>query len=537
MRFTVQRNLLTISPNSRAIAILGNGLQVRQMDQLEWTAVPNTLDATSVFASPDNQWIGYVTRSGIWKVPVAGGQPVQIAQMADTANLGAEAATWGDDDRIYFTDRSGVHVMPASGGARETIASAGDFGSLDVLPARAGLLYSRGRAQDRPAISMHTFDGREDAPIIEGLSPKFVAPDLMLFVRGGALLGAKIDLAGRRLLTEPVRLVENVAVLSTSSQYDVSDSGTLVYLPSGAGSDGQSMLTLRKPDGATARFNDLVRAYSDPRLSPDGKKIAFHLFDQDNDIWVLDIGRGALTRITFDPNEDETPVWSPDGQWIAFAGYVRKGSQDRAVFRRRADGSGSEEMLWHSPNHSHVTDWSPDGKWIVIELAHPERRSDIVLIDVETHTARPLLETPFSESSARISPDGKWVVYLSEESGQAEVYVQSFPELGRKLLISTRGGGQPIWSRDGRTVYFRNETAFASARVDVSGGTIQAAAPATLFPDTFMRPQAVNHTTYEVFPDGSLLLLSQPEAAAGIRPSLIVVFNWLDEARTKIAGK
>ena len=537
MRFGAQRHLTTITPDSRAIATIGNGVQLRQIDQLTWTAVPNTAEATSVFASPDSRWFGFVTRSGLWKISVAGGQPALIAQMGDTANLGAEAASWSDDDRIYFTDRNGIQAVPASGGAREMIAAGTDFGSLAALPARGGVLYSRGRAQTNPTILMHTFDGREDAVITDGLTPRFIAPDLLLFVRAGALMGARFDLSGRRLLTEPIRLVESIAVLSTAAQFDVSRDGTLVYLPSTGGSGGRSTLTVRKGDGTRTKLHDSHRSFSDPRLSPDGKRIALHLFDQDNDIWVLDIDRGAMTRVTFDQREDETPVWSPDGQWIAFAGYVRDGSQNRGVFRRRADGSGGEELIWQDLNHSHVTDWSPDGKSILVEVADPRQGSDIYSIDVSAKTARPLIATPFSESSARVSPDGKWLAYLSEESGRGEIYVQSFPGLGRKTVISVDGGGQPLWSRDGRTIYFRDEKTFSSARIDITGGSIQAATPATLFPDTFMRPQAVNHTTYEVFPDGSFLLFAVPDDGVNTQAAVVAVFNWLDEVRRTIAGK
>jgi Tol biopolymer transport system component len=351
-------------------------------------------------------------------------------------------------------------------------------------------------------------------------------------------MGARLDVAGRKLLSDPVQLVDEIEVLTTAAQYDVSNDGALIYLPAAAGAaEGRSALTVVRPNGTASKFHDAVRRYSDPRLSPDGKKLALHLIDEQDDIWVLDIGRKAMTRITFDADEDETPAWSPDGQWIAFAGYVRDGSRARGVFRRRADGGGDEELLWKDMNHSHVTDWSPDGKSILIEVADPKQRSDIYVIDIATKTGRPLIATPFSEASARVSPDGKWVAYRSEESGRGEVYVQAYPGLGQKALISVDGGGQPVWSRDGRTIYFRSETDFRSAHVVVSDAAIQASAPTVLMPDRFVQPQAVNHTTYEVFSDGSLLVFAPPEDGVSTQGAVIAVFNWLDEARAKIAGK
>ena len=160
-----------------------------------------------------------------------------------------------------------------------------------------------------------------------------------------------------------------------------------------------------------------------------------------------------------------------------------------------------------------------------------------MLVDVAAKTARPLIATAFSESSARVSPDGKWVAYLSDESGRREIYAQAFPGLGHKTLISVEGGEQPLWMKDGRAIYFRTEKAFLSARIDVSGEAVQPGAPTMLFADTYMRPQAVNHTTYEVFPDGSFLLFAVPDEVINTQGEVVAVFNWLDEVRRTIAGK
>ncbi len=260
---------------------------------------------------------------------------------------------------------------PRAAARREAIVLGADFRSVSTLPARGGVLYSRGRPQSPSTILLHTFDGREDAPITEGLTPRFIAPDLLLFVRGNDSDGRTLSMwQAAGWLTEPVRLVGGIAVLTTAAQYDVSGDGTLVYLPS----NRRKRRTLVVDECESgwqnhAVLHDTDRSYSDPRLSPDGKRIALHLSDQENDIWVLDIARRAMTRITFDAREDETPVWSPDGQWIAFAGYLRDGSQNRAVFLPPLRRQRGEEVIWQNLNHSHVTDWSPDGKSILIEVA------------------------------------------------------------------------------------------------------------------------------------------------------------------------
>ncbi len=534
LRLGLQRQQIAISRNGRTVAALGTNLLTRQLDQAAWTTITGTEDVTGVFGSPDGQWVGYITRRDIGKIRTAGGQRIPIIQLANTAGLGANAAFWGDDNRIYFTDGSGIHVVAADGGAAQTLATGEEYSSVAVLPGSRMLLVSQGFPQANPSVILKSLDGAPDVVLASGLGPRLIAPDLLLYVRAGTLIGARIDVAGRRLAGEPVSLIEQVATLTAAAQYDISNDGTLVYLPASSTTEGQSTMRLRTPRGSLDSLSDTVRAYSDPRLSPDGKRLALHLFDQDNDIWVFDMARGALSRLTFDPREDETPVWSPDGQWIAYAGYA-PGGTDRGVLRRRADGSGAEELLFKGPDHSHVTDWSPDGKSLLIENADVERRSDILIINAADRTAKPLIASPFSEAAARISPDGKWLAYASDDSGRMEVYVRSYPSLEGKVQVSTVGGGQPIWSRDGRAVYFRTETTFARAAVTPNGQSMQVESPVTLFADSFLRPQAINHTTYEVLPNGNVLVFEPTgDAAARVAAEVIGVFNWFEEVRTKV---
>ena len=537
LRMGVQRNVVALSANGRALAIISNGVQMRATDAMPWTAIPNTMDATSVFASPDGGWIGYSNRAGIWKVRLTGGEPLPIATVKDSATFGVYAAAWGDDHRIYYTDRTGLYSVADDGnGAPQRIVEGTDFdAAIHVLPGGRGLIYGRGRL---PAASvvLHRFGAEPPIPVGEGASGKFVAPDLLIFVRNETLMAVRFDLAGGKMIGEPLALSDDIAVaavLSGTPQYDVSRDGVLVYFPAGGTSTAGSLLTVRGLDGALSPLAPDVRMHSDPRLSPDAKRLALHIVGGQDDIWIYEIERGAMTRFTFEPGEDETPAWSPDGQWLAFAGTVR-GGDGRAVFRRRADGSGAEEVLWSSLNHSHVNDWSRDGRSVLAEVVDPKRRSDLVLIDVTAKTMAPLIATPFNEAAARVSPDGHWVAYHSDESGRAEVFIQAFPSLGHKVQVSIGGGEQPAWSRDGRTLYFRSESEFKSARVESGAGKIELSAPVTLFPDTFLRPQVVHHTTYEVFPDGRMLLFRHPADVSARDAVVVGVFNWLDDVRRKL---
>ena len=534
-RLAVQRNLIAVSRNGRTMAVIASNVMFRRTDQLTWTEIANTRDASSVFVSPDGEWVGIVSRTGMAKVRATGGVPTVILSLKDTSTFGASDATWADDNRIYFVDRNGVFAISADGGEPQAIDGGPEYGSIDVLPGSRDLLLTRGRAQAIPSIVLRSLDGRQDTLVTDALDAKFVAPDVLLFVRRGTLMGVRLDLAARRITGDPVALVQDVAVLSTQSQYAVTDDGLLAYLPASFDTAGQSRLRVRTPKGALKSLSESVRRHSDPRLSPDGRKLALHIFEQEDDIWVLDLARLTLTRLTFDPREDETPVWSPDGQWIAFAGFARGGDQ-RAVLRRRADGSGAEEALWTGADHSHVTDWSPDGRTVLMELTHPRQRSDLLAIDVQERKARPLMETPFNEAGARLSPDGKWLVYQSDESGRYEIYVVAFPGLDRKIQVSTQGGEQPVWAGDGRAIYFRTEKEIARAAVDVKGAVLSVGIPVSLFPDTFLRPQAVNHTTIDVTADGGVVVLERLNTSPR-PPEVIGMFNWVDDVKRKLGSR
>jgi Tol biopolymer transport system component len=303
-----------------------------------------------------------------------------------------------------------------------------------------------------------------------------------------------------------------------------------VYIPRDMASEPPSSLYRVTRNGVATEMPWATREYSDPRLSPDGRRLAVHLTDQDDDVWVTEFSRGALTRLSFTPTEDETPAWSPDGEWLAYSGWCGSGAEARCVYKRRADGSGESAILAKTSTHVHVNDWSPDGTTLVLESVHVERRGDLFLLDARGGELRPYLTTEFAEQSGRISPDGKWLAYQSTESGEAQVYVQSFPNPGSKVQVSTDGGLQPVWARDGRELYFRSATHLMAARVSAAG-TLVMDRPVALFSDSYLRPQGDSHTSYDVFPDGGFLFIDLPRTAKSktTSPSFVAIFNWFEE--------
>lgn len=246
------------------------------------------------------------------------------------------------------------------------------------------------------------------------------------------------------------------------------------------------------------------------------------LWDEQNDVWIADLARSTLTRATFTPAEEETPVWSPDGRELAYAS--ERSPAPRALVRKSADGGASapERVIWQSPDHFHVNDWSADGRTIIVEVRRSGTANDLVAIDVETGKERALAASAFRERQARLSPDGRWLAFTSDESGRDEVYVQEFPGLARRVTVSTAGGYEPVWSRDGRRLYFRGDGQMLASSAT---GPLEFSAPAPLFKDSFGRTQGDTHTHFDVDAASRFLVITSP-AESRERGQVQVVLNW-----------
>jgi Tol biopolymer transport system component len=280
-------------------------------------------------------------------------------------------------------------------------------------------------------------------------------------------------------------------------------------------------------------LNSEARTFIDPRLSPDGRRVAIQV---GADLWTFDSARGTHTRLTFEPGENETPEWAPDGAWIA---YAASEAGKPTVVRRRADGAGPPEHVWSAPDpqmHIHVHDWTADGRMLVISHPGPqgsgERQISVLELDGD-RASKPLLHSHFNIQGGRVSPDGRWIAYVSNESGRTEVYVQPFPSLNGKWQISTGGGTQPVWSRTGDELFYRGEGAVLAVRVS-TGGSFSAEPPQKLFEDRFYFGGS-DRTGYDVSPDGQrFLMLKQSmsdQQTAALAQSIVVVMNWQEELK------
>jgi Tol biopolymer transport system component len=525
---------LALSPDGTRIAYASDQrLYLRALDSLAAVAIPGTEEGTQPFFSPDGEWLGFSAGGALKKVHLRGGGATTIADVAGDAS-------WTRDGSILVgAGRAGVLRVPAGGGEVVPLVApqAGfNFGMPQALPDGRSFLYARWRWGDARAETLvRSLDRDDSSSVLQGGIARYAPPGHLVFARGSGLHAIAFDLRSRRTSGNAV-VAEEVRDLNIYEQYyfAVSEQGTLAYVPDVSDSSLTRLVAVSASGAATALPTE-PRFFSDPRLSPAGDRVAAHLQGDENDVWVADAKRGSLMRLSSDPGEDETPVWSHDGRFVAWT--ATRAELTRGIYKRAADASDGEELLWTTGSHLHVNDWSADGSTLLLEIQHPDSGPDLYRLRLGSNAAaEPFVKTRFREHSGRISPGGRHVAYVSDESGRAEVYVQSFPETGGKLQVSTSGGTQPLWSRDGRRVFFRGggsvqEVSFAP------GPPVSVSAPRVLFADRFENPQAGSHTGYDVFPDGRFLMIEPADKdQTGRRTEIVVVLDFVASVAAQVRG-
>jgi len=493
---------------------------------------------SGVWLSPDGESILFRTPLGFSRVAANGGSPEPVV-----AEPSVNGATWAGDGNIIYSTTRGIFSVPESGGTprlliRPSVEHA-ELAAPQVLPT-GRLLYTEWRgdgSSTEGGTIISNRDGSNASVLLEGRSARYLPNGFLLYGAEGRAYVVPFDLERERITGQPVAVPDTViAPQSNWAQIDVSANGTAAFISTHT-NEIRTVLAWTDAAGRSAPAVNVPRVYSDLRLSPDGRRVAVHLWDEDNDVWVADLVRGVLTRVTFSPEEEETPVWSPDGRELAFASgrelRTPAGSEppSRALVRKPADGGASapETIIWSSPDHFHVNDWSPDGRTIVVEARRAGTLNDLVAIDVATGDARPIAASTFRERQARFSPDGRWMAFTSNESGIDEVYVQPFPSLSNRVIVSTGGGQEPVWSRDGRHLYFRAGGQMFSATVT---GSLEFSPPTPMFPDTFVRTQGDGHTHYDVDANSRFLVIATPPSSTE-RGQVHVVLNW-DEQLVRV---
>jgi len=519
-----------VSPDGQYVAFTGSGgpgrLWVRSLDSVAAQALPGTEGAYLPFWSLDSRSIAFFSQDKLKRISLAGGPP-QVLCDAPSAFGG----TWSREGTIVFgSGRAGVPLLsvPAEGGKAKPLTSLDQSREETAhswpsfLPDGRRLLYLTlsGRPESR-GIYVFWLDSKETKRIADlDVSAVYAPPGFLLWQQGEMLMARRFDLGKLQFAGEPFPVAEKVLPLVTVSggTFSVSDNAVLVYRMAGAqinhlawfDREGKRLGVVGEPDD-----------YSMPSLSPDQKWLAVCRRDpqkRTRDIWVFDLARGAGSRFTFDPADDFNPVWSPDGRRIVFTSG-RKGQRD--IFQKAASGIGNDEGVLESEQSKNANDWSSDGRYLIYDTAG---KSDLwVLPMVGDQMPAPFAQSEFDEREAQFSPDGKWLAYVSDEAGRHEVYVRTFPEPLGKWQISSGGGREPQWRRDGKELFFISGQKLMAAEVKSGSSNFEAGIPKVLF--DLGASQPVGRNRYVVTRDGQRFLMVAPIEEQNALPFTVVV-NW-----------
>jgi Tol biopolymer transport system component len=523
-----------ISPDGRRIVMTtlidgqaSPSLWLRDLDSLNSRVLPGTSGASFPFWSPDSRWVGFFADSKLKKIDVTGGPALTLCDAPQ-----ARGGAWNQDDVIvYGRISSTLFRVPAAGGTpaalTEPDAAAGEFSHRWpwFLPDGRHFLYT---ARSGDVQKARIYADRTDAKpgvkarkeIVAADSNAVYAAGYLLFVRERTLMAQPFDTSKLETTGEAVPIAEQVDYFSQQGlgHFSVSTNGTLV-LSSGAGGGNKKQLTWFDRSGKAGGSVGMPADIGWARISPDGSTVAADRADETggHDIWLHDLARGTNTRFTFGPGANLLPVWSGDGSRIAFTTIGGIGGRR---YVKALNGVGAAEALDKDPNAGGIADWSGDGRYIIEDLSDPKTRNDIwVIPQFGDKKPFPYLNSEYMEGNARLSPNGQWLAYVSDESKRPEVYVQTFPEHGGKWPISTSGADHPVWSREGRELYFIGaDRKLMAVEVKGDGKSFQASVPKPLF-------QVAALAQFDVSKDGRFLI-QVPVRQAATNVPLTVVVNW-----------
>jgi eukaryotic-like serine/threonine-protein kinase len=525
---------VVVSPDGQKLAFTGRSadgkrqLYVRPLDSAEAQLLPGTDDPVDPFWSPDSRSLGFGSQGKLKRVDLTGSRPQTLCNA-----VRFNGGSWSRDGVIIFApdsgEVSGVLQIPATGGEPKQVTSqssaqASVHRNPYFLPDGRHFLYQEGSG-----VFVGSLDSKEVKQLLPDGAPAIYAPPgWLLFVSNGALRAQRFDATRLELKGEAVALTKSAGFgVIRGLPFSVSENGVLIW-----DGDKRRDSQLIWVDRA-GRQGDAVGAQvkggvgETLRLSPDGKRLAIARADPqllNQDIWMIDLARDLPTRLTFDPAREVNPIWSPDGSRVAYFSIQRGG-----IYQRAANGVGPEELLLQVTSIA-TSDWSPDGRFILYSQLNERTGRDVWAVPLtEPRQPYPLLNSEFNEYRAQLSPDGRWLAYVSDESGGYEVYVQPFTADGKlggdKVRISTGGGNQPRWRRDGQELfYFAGDRQMMAVGVQTSGATFERSAPKALLiariqPDTPMHLGV----HYDVTADGQRFLIA---SQVGEATPVSVILNW-----------
>jgi serine/threonine-protein kinase len=525
-----------LSPDgTRLVYVSQSKLFTRQLDQAITTELPGTERAEGPFFSPDGQWVAFFADGKLKKVAVRGGPVVPLCD-----NPGVGGGSWGEDGNIITAVDFTLSRIPSAGGAptRLTELAPGEIVHRwpQVLSGGKAVLFaaypSMTGAEGTTIEVLSLKDRRRRTLVRGGTWGRYLASGHLIYIDKGTLFAVPFDPDRLEVHGAPTPVLKGVAYSTAWGypQIDVSRTGTLVYRSS---SGGVGLVTVHWLDdaGNMSTLLPVPGNYSFPTLSPDGHRLALM---SGGNIWVYELGRGRMTRLTTDGGYG-FPVWTTDGQYLVFRGA-------RGMLWTRADGTGQPESLTQSSNPQNPQSFTPDGKRLAFVEISPPTGADIWTLPVESgpsglRAGKPevFLQTPAHERGPMFSPDGRWLAYFSNESGDYRVYVDSFPHRGRKRQVSPDGNSGPMWSRNGKDLFFvkfRSPNELLAVSFKSHGDSFVTSKPRIWARDIGLFTAT---RSYEPAPDSRRIIVLLPAETPKESPDrLIFLLNYFDELRRHV---
>ena len=517
-----------ISPDgTRVVYVASRGgrteLFQRLLNSIDPVAISGTTNAVGPFFSPDSQWVAFFAGGQLKKVNLAGGPPVIVCEAP--VGLGG---SWGPGDVIAFAAAtgSGLSRVPAAGGTPQRLTTLdvgqGEFSHRwpQWLPDGETVLFTVGTSgswSDAQIVAHSVTTGKRTMLLRGGTNPHYLSNGSLLYAQNGRIMSVALDASSLTISGSPVAVLENVRQSADGAvQLSVARSGAAVFIPGGAGASERRLVSVAR-DGTSTPFAAPPGAYAFPRASPDGQRLLVAMEAPTRDLWLYDITSGATTQVTFDSGAT-SPAWTSDAQRVAFSS-TRVGVLN--LFTAIIGQPGRSERLVPSENQQFPGAWGPDGRLVFTEQRSATGR-DILLLAAGDRTPRSLLASNADETSPRISPDGRWLAYVSADRGRSTVNVTPLSNPARTRRVSVEGGSEPVWGPGGRELFYRQGATMMAVTIDAAG-QVQSG-PGALFDGDFVRG-TLDGANYDVMPDGRFVMVQRSSQSA--EPTLHVLINWL----------
>ena len=549
---------------SGASAQLQLSLSIRGVNELEPRLLPGTNNGRFPFISADGRWVGFQAGQEIRKVSITGGQAEVICRI-----LAMRGASWGDDDFIIFAAPNGLQRVSAAGGEPSPLTRI-DRDKPEahllphVLPGSKWVVFTVHPGSDYLASRLEALEiatGRRKVIVPAGHDAMYVNSGHLVYGLTNAasdaatrfqasLRAVRFDPVRAEVIGESLPLVEQIRVgASPTLNYSVSRRGDLIYVPGTAPvTPIERTLTWVNRKGQETAIAAEPRAYAMARISPDGARVALDVRDQMMDIWIWDLNRQTLSSLNRHPSQDLSPIWTPDSKRVIWTST--RGGGNPNLYWQSADGSGEPERLTVHSNNQFPTSSTPDGAFVTLfgASATTANGTDLFRLAMKdpARKVEPLLAAAGMDFGGEVSPDGRWLAYHSNNSGEFQVYVRPYPNVQEsREQVSRAGGSRPAWSRDGRELFYLDgENLLTSVAVPaVVGARFTSGPPIKILNKKYHAGASLlglDLRAYDVAPDAQrFLMIKEPESAPGTQPAvnMVVVLNWVEELKARLPAR